>query len=125
MQMKNRIREEGDLVTVFSGWDPMEPRRGEHHLSLAIVLVELCSPEQGKFGISDIRGAPPSSSLTPILRALWMPRAVGAEPAGCLASERRGPTPHTRSGMLLPACLGTQTFAFCSFQDSLGKSAYV
>lgn len=39
MQVKNRIREEGDLVAVFSGWDPMEPRRGEHRLSLAIVLV--------------------------------------------------------------------------------------
>lgn len=37
---------------------------------------------------------PPSSSRAPILRALWVPRALGAEPAGCLACERRGPKSH-------------------------------
>lgn len=30
VQMKNRIREEGDLLTLFWGWDPMKSRRGEN-----------------------------------------------------------------------------------------------
>lgn len=38
VQMKNRIREERDLLTLLWGWNPMESRRGEN-VFLAIVLV--------------------------------------------------------------------------------------
>ena len=75
---------------LFSGQDPMGSRVRKPCL-LYHSWFELCPLGQGTFEISDSRGASPSPSPTPILRAPWMSTALRAEPTHCLAYERRDP----------------------------------
>ena len=97
-------------------------------LSLSLVLVCTLLSRARKVWAPDIRGDPHSFSPTVILRAPSMPRALEAEPAGCLACELRGPAFHpkpclqTPFRMLLPGPPGNSDI--CS-QDSPGGSIYV
>lgn len=107
-------------------------KEGREPSSLQLLYwLELCSLEQGKFGISDSSGAPPSSSPASILRASWMPRALGTELAVAWPVRGEAPRPIQCPFLILTlgccslACLGTQTFALCSSKDTPGGFVYV
>lgn len=122
----------GDILMLFSGQGSHGVKEEKAPSSLLLLFwFELGPLGQGKFGISDIRGDLPSPSPTPILRAPWMPRALRAGPAHCLACERRAFTSHPLPSFILTlgccslAYVGTWTFVLCSSQDSSGGSVYV
>lgn len=110
---------------LFSGQGPMGSR-GRKPCLLYHSWFELCPLGQGTLAISDSRGASPSPSPTPILRAPWMSTALRAEPTRCLACERRDPhipSPTWELGALLSAAPKTPRKGLAVHCTKTGKEA--